>query len=163
MLTIEAKGVKELGEKFEYVRRGLVDFRQLGTWKAVAAEAYKVIESIFANEGGASGQWAPLKPKYEAIKRAAYGDQPILTASGVMRRSLTSSNAPGSVYSESKDEVVIGSTDKKVPFHQYGTSRMKKRPIFDFSAAHKEQMTEPIYRKLKQLIANARLREARGL
>lgn len=162
-LTIEIEGQKELGQSFEYVRKGLVDFRQLGTWRAVAKEFYKILKAQFSSEGsaGKSGKWAPLKPKYAAIKRARYGDQPILSATGKMRRSLTD-NAENSVYQETANDLTIGTKDPKAGYHQRGTSRMKQREILSFTADQEKQLVAPIYQKLRQLIANAKLRESRG-
>lgn len=158
--TITIEGAKELKHSFDYVEQRLVDFRQLGTWKAVAREFYKIIKAQFDSEGGSgrSGKWAPLTPKYAAIKAKKYPGGSILVATGALRASLTS-GGPNAIYEESSQELTIGTKDQKAGFHQYGR---KKREIFSFTDEQNKQTVEPIYQKLNQLIANAKLRDIRG-
>lgn len=159
--SIEVEGAKDLKHSFEYVEKGLTDFRQLGAWKGVAREFYKILKQQFSSEGGAgkSGKWAPLTPKYAAIKSKKYGDQGILVATGAMRRSLTEQGSANSVYEESATDLVIGTTDPKARYHQFGR---KKREILSFTDEQEKQLVQPIYQKLNQLIANAKLRDIRG-
>lgn len=159
-LTITIEGAEELKHSFDYVKEGLVDFRQLGTWKAVAREFYKIIKAQFDSEGGTgkSGKWAPLTPKYAAIKAKKYPGGSILVATGAMRSSLTSGGA-NSIYEETAQELTIGTSDPKAAYHQRGK---KKREIFSMTDDQEKQMIAPIYQKLNQLIANAKLRDIRG-
>lgn len=163
-LTITVEGIDEQIKGLEYVERGLVDFRQLGAWRAVAKVFYRIVARLFDSEGstGKEGKWAPLSPKYAAIKRARYGDQGILTASGSMRRSLTDSNAENAVYDESPLELVLGTRDPKARYHQTGTRKMPKREIIGFTDQQEKELLEPVYQKLDQLIDNAKLRHLRG-
>jgi len=163
-LTITIDGAKELGDDFEYVRRGLVDFRQLGTWKAVASNFRKIEKQAFDSEGGTtkSGKWKALKPKYAAAKLKRWGPVPILTASGDLYRSLTQEGAKDAIYQETAQELVIGTSDKKAGYHQSGTSRMPKRSPIDFTPEQEKEMVQPVYDKLKQLIDNTKLRDKRG-
>lgn len=161
---IEVDGVAQTLHAFEKVERGVVDMRELGTWDWVQTEFYKVVGKIFDTEGGAgaSGKWQELSQPYSDQKRGRYGDMPILQASGDMRKSLTESG--GSAVAEKKpDEIVLGSRDPKSAWHNRGAGRNPARKIFDFTDEHKQQITAPISKKLKQLIDNAKLRDIRGV
>lgn len=161
-ITVEIEGMDALLATFKDVERGMLDFRQLGAWKGVKSVFYKLEKQAFSSEGssGASGKWAALKPNYEKVKIRRWGKQPILTASGALYRSMT--GGEGSVYEESAQELVIGSSIKYGQYHQTGTSKMKARPPLSFTGDQEKQLMEPIADKLKQLIQNARLRNLRG-
>lgn len=161
-ITIEGK--EGLLAAFKTLESGISDLRQLGTWKAVASEFYKIEKEQFSTEGGAgaSGKWAPLSTAYEVQKQKKYGSVSILQASGKMYRSLTSSGGPDSVYEESAQELVVGSSSPIPGYHQSGTRRMPQRKPVDVSDAQKQRLADVLTAKLKQLAANARLRDVRG-
>ena len=161
---IEIVGLNDLLAKFKGVEEGMLDFRQLGAWKAVASEFRKVEAEQFASEGsrGESGAWKPLTPKYAAIKSRKWGNKPILQASGKGYQSLTQEGAEGSVYEESAQELTLGTTLKHMKPHQTGTSKMPARPPIDLTRDQKQRLMKPVQDKLKQLIANAKLRDLRG-
>jgi phage gpG-like protein len=163
-LTITVEGVDEQIKGLEYVERGLVDFRQLGAWKAVASEFRKIEKEQFDSQGskGASGKWAPLKTGYAAIKSARYGQQPILQASKKLYRSLTSEGAEGAVYEESATELTLGTSIPYAGHHQKGTRKMPAREVISLTRDQQQRLVQPVHEKLKQLIANARLRDLRG-
>lgn len=162
-VEITVEGAQDLAARFAIVEKGL-DFRELGTWDAVASEFYKIEKEQFESEGsaGASGKWKALTPKYAARKQKKYGPVPILTASGEMRRSLTNRGAPGSVLEKSADELVIGTTIAKAGYHQRGSGRLPQRKPIDPSESQVSRLSAVIQGKMKQLIANARLRDLRG-
>jgi phage gpG-like protein len=163
-VEIEVKGVNELVASFEKVRDGLLDLRQLGTWDAVATEFRRIEKEIFDSEGGAgkSGKWKPLATAYAVRKQKVWGSVPILQASGKLYRSLTQKGAPDSVFETSKMEMAIGSSVEYGGYHQRGTSRIPRRPPVDLTEEHIDRLKKPIKEKLKQLVANARLKDARG-
>lgn len=162
-VTVELEGVKETLAQFKGIELGMVDFRQLGAWKAVRSVFYKIVGSIFKAEGGASGKWKALTPAYQRVKVRKWGNQPILTASGALYRSLTQEGTQGSTFSETPQEMEIGTTIKYAGFHQSGTRKMPARPILDFTDEQESQLMKPIQDKLVQLVGNAKLRTLRGL
>lgn len=157
---IEVDGVQETLHAIGTVERGVLDLRQLGTWDWVQSEFYKVVKSIFENEGGTS-KWKPLSSPYKERKAKRYGEQPILVATGYMRTSLTSAGQ-GSVVDKQPLEMTLGSSDPKTGYHNRGGGRLPKREIFDFSPDQTKQIFAPIQKKLEQLIDNAKLRDIRG-
>jgi HK97 gp10 family phage protein len=92
---------------------------------------------------GPFASWAPLSPGYEADKVAAGGKAgaPLLMT-GQMRDSI-SHEVHGS-------EAVVGATDKKMVYHEFGTSSMPARPVFG-PAVYKNR------KAIEQLIGRALL------
>ena len=157
MFTIEVKGLNELVAGFKLVEKGVLDFRQLGAWKAVRTEFYKIMKEQFSSEGsaGRSGRWKSLSPKYKAIKDRKYGVLPILQRTKRTYQSLTRQGAD-TVVEEDAQAMSVGT---KVPYAKY---HQETRPIISLTDAQEKQLMKPIQTKLKQLVANARLKELRG-
>lgn len=145
------------------VERGVLDLRQLGTWKWVAAEFQKIEREQFSSEGGSgqAGKWKGLSSPYKEIKAKKWGQQPILQASGRLYKSLTSSGGDA-VYEESNLELTLGSSVPYAKYHQRGTRKMPSRPPISLTDENKKQLLKPIQTKLEQLIDNAKLRDIRG-
>jgi phage gpG-like protein len=162
-VTVEVQGINDLVARFDQVRRGTEDFRQLGTWDWVQSEFYKVLKAQFGSEGaaGRSGKWKELSPKYKVWKQRKYGSLPILQLTGRLYRSLTSQGGDA-VVEKSAQEMTLGTRVPYAGYHQSGTGRMSARKVIDFSPEQEKQLKRPIQEKLKQLIANARLRDERG-
>ena len=164
-VEITVEGANQLIARFAQVEKGL-DFRELGTWDAVASEFYKIEKEQFDSEGGAgkSGKWKALKPEYAKRKQKKWGNVPILHASGEMMRSLTSRNAPGAVLEKTADELTLGTINPKALYH-HGNKRAKgvpQRKVVDPTDAQVDRLSKVIQGKMKQLIANAKLRDIRG-
>jgi len=160
-IDITLTGIKEVTSSLKYVDDGLSDFRKLGTWDAIATEFYKIEKETFSAEGGPSGKWKSLSPQYAAIKAKKYGNVPILTATGQMMKSLTSRGAANSVMQQTATEMTIGTSDPKAGYHQRGNRRLPQRKVIDFDDARTERLNKVAERKIKQLIANAKLRSTR--
>ena len=161
-IEVTLDGVKELNASMTFIDAGLSDFRKLGTWDAIATEFYKIEKEQFKDEGGPSGKWKSLSPKYAAIKARKYGNVPILTASGQMMKSLTSRGAANSVLEQTATEMTIGTSDPKAGYHQRGNRRLPQRKVVDFDDQRKDRLSKVAENKVKQLLANAKLRSLRG-
>lgn len=162
-ISFEVDGVQQTIRAFQQVERGVVDLRELGTWDWVQSEYYKVVKEVMDSEGssGQSGRWKALTPKYAEVKRAKYGDKPILQASGEMYTSLTTSGG-GAVVEKSAQEMTLGSRNPKAGWHNRGAGRLPKRQIIDFTDEQKKRIVAPIEKKMRQLVDNAKLRDIRG-
>lgn len=162
-ITINVEGEQSVINAFQKVERGILDLRQLGTWKWVASEFYKVEKAQFGSEGsaGKSGKWQSLTSPYKEIKAKKWGDQPILQASGRLYKSLTA-NGADSVYEDSNLELTLGSSLPYAGYHQKGTRKMAARPPISLNDEQITQITKPIQKKLEQLIDNAKLRNLQG-
>jgi phage gpG-like protein len=162
-LEITIEGTGELLSSFAQVERGLVDLRQLGTWDAVQAEFYKVEKEQFASEGsaGRSGKWKELTPKYAERKTRKWGPQPILQASTKLFRSMTSETSDSQVEKQPL-EMAIGTRLPYAGYHQTGGKRLPKREIISFTDEQSKRIVKPIETKIRQLVANAKLRDVRG-
>src|SRR6185369_84946 len=141
-LELTLTGVKETTESMNYIDAGLSDFRKLGTWDAIATEFYKIEREQFKGEGGPSGKWKSLSPKYAAIKARKYGNVPILTATGQMMKSLTSRGAANSVMQQTATEMTIGTSDPKAGYHQRGNRRLPQRKVIDFDEQRIERLNK---------------------
>lgn len=187
-ITIETVGLQELLDAFHGVEKGMLDFRDLGTWDAVEREFHKIQVEQFNSEGGAgkSGKWQALSSPYKEIKDKKYGQLPILQRSKRLYKSLTSRNAD-SVFEVSAMEIVLGTKVPYAGYHQTGTRAPGRRaggrakgfvgPVFNLQGPHKggmparqpisltneqeAQLLKPIQKHLKQIVANAKLRSLR--
>jgi phage gpG-like protein len=153
MIQFTVEGLNELINSIEKVERGVVDLRQLGTWKAVTSEFRSIQAEIFAAEGPG---WAPLTPEYKKYKAKKWGEKPILQASGAMYRDFTAGGNP-------KEEAQSLTFNFKAPagYHMSKGSR-KYRSSLDLNQAQQDRLTQPIKNKLRQLIDNAKLRSLQG-
>lgn len=162
MFTYEVEGMNDLLAAFRNVERGMLDFRQLGTWKAVQSEFYKIQKEIFDSEGSRSkgGKWKPLSPAYKKVKDKKYGSLPILQATRNMYREFTSDT--GNV-TQTAQELTI-KFGPPAGFHMSKAPRKKipYRSSLDLTVDQEERLKRPVREKLKQLIANAKLRDLRG-
>lgn len=160
--SVTVEGREELLNSLTAVQRGLVNLNDLGTWNMVISRFREVEKQHFAAGGnGQSGGFAPLKPAYAKAKARKWGNVPILTASGRMMRSLTSDTGD-SVVDRQPQELTIGTSLEYAGYHQTGTSRMPSRKPIDLTPRQNDYILEPIGIKLRQLIANAKLRDYRG-
>lgn len=164
-VSIQIEGGNELRAAFKTVEAGLLDLRKLGTWDTVATEFRKIEKEIFGSEGaqGASGKWEPLSVPYAARKTKKWGSVPILQASGRLYKSLTQRGGPDAVYETAPQEMTIGTKVPYAGYHQTGTNRMQQRKPVDLTDAHVDRLAKSISQKVRQLAANARLQELKGL
>jgi len=162
-LEIEIEGMADLLARFKGIEAGMVDFRQLGTWDAVVSEFRKIEIEQFDSEGskGAGGKWKALSTKYAVRKQKKWGGVPILQASGRLYKSLTSQTGD-SVVEKTAQELTIGTSLKYAGYHQKGTRKMPQREPISFTEDQKRRLARPIQDKLRQLVANAKLRSLRG-
>lgn len=95
--------------------------------EAVAERAlYPIVQEIFDSEG--RGTWPENTPRYEASKRAQYGDKPIMQRTGATVTSLSKKGATMNIHTaQGRDTLIVGSA---VP---YSGLASKKRPIFIFN------------------------------
>lgn len=118
-----------------------------------ASPAFRAIADAFAaferrqfeSEGvaGTGSPWAPLSPRYAAWKARRYPGQPILVATGALRRSLTERplgvERIGSDYAELGSEVAYGR------FHQQGDGVPQRRPV-DLPESERRDMVKVLQR-----------------
>lgn len=97
-------------------------------WEAIASRLTVVERRQFASEGRTgSGGWAPLSPRYAAWKARHYPGQPILVATGALRRSLTT--RPLGIERIEPHEAWLGSDIDYGGFHQRGDGVPRRRPV----------------------------------
>lgn len=156
-IEFEIEGTQELLNSLTQVQRGLVDFRDLGTWNAVQSEFYKVQKEIFAAEGPG---WKELSHPYAEIKQAKYGNKPILQATGKMYAEFSSDK--GNVDKQAQSMSFTFSQPAGFHMSKGARSKMPYRSSLDLTNDQEQRVTEPIIKKLKQLIDNAKLRDYRN-
>lgn len=153
--SAEILGVEVLNRAFNRVDEYISDFRSI--WPTVAAEFYLIEGEQFKSEGakGASGKWAPLSPAYKKYKAVAFPGQPILRATTSLYDSLTSPDAPDSIYRLEEQEMTIGTQREGATAHQRGTGRMPARPPISLTEADKRRLQKAIQSQLVQFTRRA--------
>lgn len=72
----EVEGTIQTIHAVEKVERGVVDFRQLGTWDAVQNVFYQIEKEQFESGGsGQTGRWEPLSKIMRLPRRKSIVDQ----------------------------------------------------------------------------------------
>lgn len=124
-ITIENKAVDLFLNR---LAEGLSDFRPFWV-HYFAPQFFDDIQRNFDSGGRYVGGWRALSPGYAAWKLARYGARPILVATGEMRESLRIGGR-GNVLKSGRDRVEIGSTNRKVRYHQEGIGVPVRQVIF---------------------------------
>ena len=109
-------------------------------WEQVGTALLQDFAQNFRDEGGMFGrgawaQWQPLRPSTVADRRRlGYpGEHPILVREGNLMASVTQRGAAGNVFEVGPNSLVLGTTDRKAKYHQFGTRRMPARKIVGIS------------------------------
>jgi len=95
----------------------------------------------YQSAGGGFPAWSPLRPSTEA-RKAALGypaDAPLL-ATGEMRDSISHTVVRRMLGAS----VVVGSSDQKMVYHEFGTSKMPPRPVLGPAMFHAKEDIERI-------------------
>jgi phage gpG-like protein len=142
--TADISGDVVLDRAFNRIDQYISDFRSI--WPNVAQGFYAIEHEQFASEGshGASGKWAPLSPTYKRWKQLHFPGEPILKLYHPLYESLTSPDAPDSIYRLDAQEMAIGT---KVPYamaHQRGAGNMPARPPISLTEADKRKIQKSI-------------------
>lgn len=151
----EVGGVEVLNRAFNRVDRGIDDFRNFAP--GIAREFYAIEEQQFRSEGaaGASGKWAPLSLSYARFKARAFPGAPILQRERSLYESLTSPDAPDSVFRVSQSEIVIGTKSPYARAHQSGGGRLPARPPISFTERDRRRLQKAIQAQLVKLTRDA--------
>lgn len=153
--SFELEGVEVFSRAFNRLEQGIDDFRSI--WPNVAKEFYAIEHEQFASEGahGASGKWAPLSPAYRKWKETHFPGQPILKLTHSLYESLTSPDAPASIFRIERDEMTLGSRVEYATAHQRGSGRMPARPPISLTEDDKRRLQKAIQVGLVQFTRRA--------
>lgn len=156
-VSIKVEGVDQLDKAFKDLVLGCSDFRPY--WGDVQKEFFAIEKAQFDSEGakGRSGKWKPLSTKYAAIKLAQYGNKPILQRETDLYNSLTRKTSD-TVFEPKKQELVLGTSDKKGMKHQKGGRRLPKREPISITTEQSKKLVEPIKKGLEKLAASLKLK-----
>lgn len=128
VVQFKVDGFPELQKRIDAARRIIADLRPMH--EQFAADFYKDQKRKFQLKG--PGLYVDLSDKYKPRKQKVHGFvYPILFASGRLAASLLSHTADGSVYVNEPQTFIIGTRDRTAEFHQEGTGRMPRRPLFE--------------------------------
>lgn len=136
--SIEIEGVEVFSRAFNRLEAGIDDFRSI--WPNVAKEFYAIEHEQFESEGshGASGKWAPLSPAYKKWKEKHFPGQPILKLTNSLYESLTSPDAPASIFRMDREEMTLGSKEPYAVVHQ------RTRPPISLNQDDKRRLQKAI-------------------
>ena len=105
------------------------------------------VRAQFESEGGRTGGWAPLSPKYAAYKLSKVGSQPILVYTGRMRQSLIEKTGDN-IREIGTDRMRWGTSTPYAIWHQRGTSKMSQRKIIDLTEDDRMALMKALQRFL---------------
>jgi phage gpG-like protein len=112
-------------------------------WEAIADHFAHLERRQFASQGGFSGGWSPLSPRYAAWKARNYPGKTILRRTDDLWRSLT--ERPFGIEVIEKHVMVIGSDVDYGAHHQRGDGVPRRRPI-ELTEAHRRTWVKIIQR-----------------
>lgn len=116
-ISWEIEGEKQLSRRLRGISEDLTEW-ELAIKKSVLTLKDIFENDVFKTEGQAIGErWSPLSRAYAEQKRQRYGDQPILVATGKMRKSFKATWNP---Y-----KGVVWNTAAYFKYHQSNQPRSK--------------------------------------
>lgn len=132
-VRMDILGTRQIDFAIQGMLRAVNDWRPL--WPDVIAEFHRVSVRQFATQGGAGrhGSWAPLNARYAQAKFRRWGRQPILVASGRMRRSLTGRTGDSIIESSNPSRLALGTRVPYARHHQNVRSSLPTRRVIDFT------------------------------
>src|SRR4030065_2807147 len=138
-LTFDVDGERQLDRSLDILARNLTDFTEI--FKEIAEDFRATQKKVFANSGAFDGlrRWAPLSRPYASWKMAHYGNKPILTLTGRLRKSLTQKGAPSHIERITARTLEIGTDHGIGMLHQRGTRKMPKRKVIELSDSQKRR------------------------
>jgi hypothetical protein len=142
--TVE--GVEVLNRAFNRVEEKISDFRFI--WPSVAQEFYSIQREQFESEGahGLAGKWRPLTPAYKKWKEAHHPGMPILQATTLLYQSMTSPDAPDSIFRPEVNQLTLGTKREGARAHQ------RTRPIISMTESDKRRIQKAIQLPLVQFV-----------
>ena len=150
---IEILGEQQLDRILSRVIAGVRDLRPV--WKDVADDFLEMEREQFASEGrSGSGGWAPLSPRYAALKAQRYPGRGILVRTGALRGSLTATGGRH-IRKLTANSLRLGTSVPYAGFHQRGTRRMLQRKVVELSEEDRRRWTRFSQRFLVKRMSDA--------
>lgn len=150
-LTAEIDGVREFDRKFTRFTEQLDDYRQI--WPGVTIDLRNIVREQFAGRGVGSIKWSALSPGYQAWKERRFPGRPLLVRTGATLAALTG-NTSRTVLRAEATSLTFGTSLPYPIFHQRGTRRMPRRPIFDLNSGQRIRLMKTIQRRLTSQFRN---------
>lgn len=154
-LKITVDGAEKLQLALSRTAEAITDFSPV--WNEVRTAFFEIEQDQFQSGGakGASGTWAALSPKTEAIKIQKYGTFALLAgpliATTRLYKSLTRSTED-TIFETTKTTMAIGTSVPYAKFHQRGTRRMPARPPIDLSDKQKDDLSKVIKKSMLSIV-----------
>jgi len=151
-LTFNIDGEEQLSRYLDILADSINDFAPM--FDKMADDFRDTMEGMF-NSGGAfdgNSQWAPLAPSYRVWKAHHFPGRNILTLTGALKRSLTSTGG-SHVEQITRTSMKIGTRDQKAIFHQRGTSKLPQRKIVNMSNAMKLRWVHIAHQEIFRMMA----------
>ncbi len=124
-------------------------------FQEIAEDFRETEEKQFAGEGayGGNTRWADLNPDYAAIKLIRWGNLPILTRTGDLRKSLSEKSHSEHIEEIEKMSMTIGTSIPYAIYHQTGTQwgkrKMPARPPIRMTDRQKRKWGSIVRRSLQ--------------
>lgn len=105
------------------ISAGLADLT--GFWPMLVPLWLSWMRRQFETEGAFGGQpWPPLSPAYAVWKASRRPGKPVLQLTGAMKQAVSRPHR-----SQTPQSLTLTIDDKKLGYHQDGTTRMPARPV----------------------------------
>jgi phage gpG-like protein len=138
-VSLEVFGDKQFDRELRLVGRRAVEAKPV--FEAVGWYLAHVQREQFASQGARSGGWQPLAPSTVARK----GSDTILVDSGALRDSFQY-GAEANIFEVTDDYLRYGSDVEYGEFHQFGTSDIPMRKVFELSDDDRTKIVKSLQR-----------------
>lgn len=147
-ISLEIDGLIVLDRSLSRFGEQLKDFRQ--AWPGVIVELQSIMREQFRGQGvGQTGRWEPLSERYREWKERNFPGRPILQRTGATMKALTS-RTQHSIIDPQPTILTFGVALRYPIYHQRGSGRLPRRPIFDLTEDHKVRIVRVVQRRVLQ-------------
>lgn len=133
-LTFSVFGDVQVDRTLEAIEHNAEDLRP--AWRELQRRFLKLEARQFATEGGYSGGWTPLAPRYAAWKARRFPGKTILRRTDELWRSLT--EGPDIAILE-PHYMILGTSVAYAEPHQRGGGRLPRRRVVELSDGERRE------------------------
>lgn len=142
------------------LEKDVADWR--AAWRPVSDEIYSIERAQHQTEGTrGSGRW-PKRAKstldrITSLNRRGFTAKVVglpLRLTDTEFRALTTRGAAHGIYIEEPQQLTVGTDLRYARYHQFGTSRMPRRKLYDFTDKDIDVMQRIMRRSLREKIAD---------
>ena len=128
--TVRVFGADTLAGTLDAVKkRAARPFTKTAAAELLQDDFQQHMDVTFSGKGRQGNKWPALSPTYAAYKNRVRPGRSLLVFDGPLKASLTG-QSKDTLFQKTHQAVVMGSKVPYATYHQDGTRRMPKRPLF---------------------------------